>query len=345
MFRSLFLFSTAALLISSSARADLTTGNLVVTINEFTGSINAPSYVAEYTTSGSRVQTFANLPEPGGTADTTDQVRDLVVGADGLYVYNGTFDPTIATLDPTDLTPTWTQPLSFAEWSTVNNISYGGLQLYNNQLFATDMDTVGGSAKGVVRFDLAGGSTIRFGTANTNPRDLNLDPAGNLYALTDRSVELEVFDSQTGAFDREINLAVGSDYRAIDVAADGSIFAANWSGDINRFTNSGVLLDSINVAAANFSDLDINDLTGEIALGTGFDGDVVLTDLTLDSFTRFSVTDSPLGGDTFVSFVNASAVPEPSSLGLLLVAFAAAGFQWHRRRLRPQVTGTASSEH
>ena len=122
------------------------------------------------------------------------------------------------------------------------------------------------------------------------------------------------FDARTFADLGSIPV-VFDDHRAIGVWTDGSIFLATWDGVIRRYSAAGALLDSLTVSGANFSDLDIA-ADGTIALGTGFDGDVVITDLSLDTFDRFQVTDSEVGGDVFVAWV-APPIPEPMSLAVL----------------------------
>src|SRR5438132_13877444 len=61
--------------IDPTQAATITAGDLIASVNEFTGSVTAPTYIAEYTTTGTRVQILANVPEPGGTSPTTDEAR------------------------------------------------------------------------------------------------------------------------------------------------------------------------------------------------------------------------------------------------------------------------------
>src|SRR4051794_25511016 len=75
----------------------------------------------EFTAGGSLVRTV-NVPAPPGTSG--DTARDLLQDSTGnVLVYNGTFTPALATYSPG---AGWTQQ-GYAGWSTVNNVSYGGL--------------------------------------------------------------------------------------------------------------------------------------------------------------------------------------------------------------------------
>jgi hypothetical protein len=131
-------------------------GNLLVT----TAGSYPQQFLKEYTPSGSLVRTVNVPPPPGSSGDTA---RDLVQDAGGkVYVYNGTFTPALATYNPG--TSAWTQQ-QYSGWSTVNNVSYGGVGLYQNYVFASDMTTAGdpaGQSNGIVRFDLTTGTVTRF---------------------------------------------------------------------------------------------------------------------------------------------------------------------------------------
>jgi hypothetical protein len=311
--------STAWLFLGLAHSSPLTQGNLIASVNEFTGSSSAPTYVAEYTMTGTRVQILANVPQPGSTGPTTEEARDLILGpGNAIHLYNGTFSPYLARLDLNTLA--WTQQ-TFAGWSTVNNLSYGGLARLGQYVFATDMNTGGGAPAGVVRFDTGGGPTVRF-AGTIEPIDLNMGPSAVLYTLPGASSPNDTvakYDANTLASLGTVTIQF-DDNRALAVASDGSIFVATWGGVIRRYSAAGSLLDSLTVPGANFADIDIN-AAGQIALGTGFEGDIILTDLALDAFTRFRATDSTLGGEVFVAWVEPQAVPAPRSGSLLALAF------------------------
>lgn len=291
-------------------------GNLLVTVNEFTGSSTAPTYIAEYTVTGSRVQRLAHIPAPGGTGPTTEQARDLVLGPDGaVYLYNGTFTPYLARLNVAG--SNWTQQ-TFTGWSTAAITTYGGISRFREYIFAADMATGGGGApQGIVRFDCNGGPTVRF-VLSIQPNDIYIGPDQVLYALDGSGSTgntVYKFDARTFVSLGTVRVA-SAGHRGVAVATDGSIFLADSSGVIRRYAAGGGLLDSLTVPGESFSDIDI-DGAGRIALGTGSSGDVVLTDLSLDNFTRFLPTDNQRSGDTFVSWVPVQA--QSPSLNISLV--------------------------
>ena len=101
---------------------------------------------------------------------------------------------------------------------------------------------------------------------------------------------------------------------------------ATAQGEIDHYSASGTLLKSITVGTDFFDSIAVNELTGQIALGTANHGMVVLTDLALDMPTSFVATDPTSNfdsGNVQVSWVtSAAAVPEPSTLAMLGTAAA-----------------------
>ena len=306
-------------------------GNLVVSVNEFTGSSPAPTYLGEYQTNGTRRQILANVPAPGGTGVTTEEARDLVFDpvANAVYLYNGTFSPYLARYGV--VAQTWTQQ-TFTGWSTVNNGSYGGIAKLGNGIYVSDMNTGGATPQGIVRFDLGGGATTRFATT-IQPKDLTIGPNGILYALDGAGSPtntLYKFDPLSGTSLGTVSIDF-DDHRAVAALADGTFFTASWGGLIRHYSATGTLLGSLTAPGENFSDIDIS-ATGQIALGTGFEGDVVLTTTTLTGFTKFRATDSTSGGTTFVAWV----VPEPTALPMMMLGggLLLAGLRRRPRALR-----------
>jgi hypothetical protein len=326
---------TSLLSCPAAYAATLKTGNLIVSVNEFTGSVTAPTYVAEYSTLGVREQILFDVPIPGSfNGPTTQQARDLVLDNSGtLHLYNGTFDPYLLSFDLES--ETFVQR-TFDGWSTVNNGTYGGIAVLGNNLFLTDMRTFGDGdlPQGILEVNTNTFSFNRF-ASNIEPEDLNIGLDGTLYAINgnaDPTSNIFLIDpisfEQIGivSVDRE-------DHRAVAGAADGTFFTAAWDGVIRHYNRDGDLLNSLAVPGARFSDIDIS-VDGKLALGTAFDGEVFITDTTLTAFDRFRVTDSSFGGDVFVSWVAGSdpeSVPEPSAiLGVVI----AGGVSYAARRRR-----------
>src|SRR5262249_35258372 len=104
----------------------------------------------EFTAAGGLVRTV-NIPAPPGTSG--DTARDLIQDSPGnVLVSNGTFPPALATYNAGT---GWTQQ-GYAGWSTVNNVSYGGIGLLQNYVYVTDMTTAGdpaGPSNGIIRFN------------------------------------------------------------------------------------------------------------------------------------------------------------------------------------------------
>jgi hypothetical protein len=301
----------------------LTPGNLLVSTDES---------VYEYSPSGELVQSIS-VPYPGD--DLTDAgVRDITVDRNGnIRAYNGTFDPFLSTFDVSS--ETWSH-VTYSGWSTVNNISYGGIASFQDKVFVTDMETFGDggvdTAQGIVVFDETGVSS-RF-AEDIAPIDLNLGLDGLLYALypggSPGGRSLNVYNPATLEKIREIDLVAslgwGVDRRSIAVNATGDLFVATWNGEIFHLNSEGVLLDTLELecvglfsGSCSLYDVDIS-TNGIIALGSRF-GDVLVTDESFSNVQSFLVG----GSDTFVSIVPKTeptpppeTVPEPSSvLGFL----------------------------
>jgi hypothetical protein len=71
---------------------------------------------------------------------------------------------------------------TFPGWSTINNVTYGGIAAFRNFVYVTDTYSAVGRAKGIVRFDLVNNTAQRF-AAEAEVIDLNIGLDGNLYGL------------------------------------------------------------------------------------------------------------------------------------------------------------------
>ncbi len=267
--------------------------------------------VTEYTTSGSAVQTFDIPYDAGGAAHpVTESLRDVIVAPDGnIRMYNGTFTPTLTSLDPESLNIEF---VSISELSTANNGTYGGIATYGNFTFLSDMQTGGGgTAKGIVRYDHDSVSAVRF-SETTGFQDLTIGLDGLLYGLQENSpgYRIQVFDPQSLEQVRTFQLDF-TDHRGIAVDEDGSLFAATWGGEIRHYDSDGGLLNSVAAPVNNLADIDIR-ADGKIAVGSSSgDGFVLLTDTSLSSVTSLPLN-AYYAGRVFVSFTEPF-VPDSNS--------------------------------
>jgi Ca2+-binding RTX toxin-like protein len=269
---------------------ELTGGNLLV---------STADTVYEYTPDGRQVQAIA-VPYPTGTRPGTETARDVVASGTGeLHVYNGTFEPFLSTY--ASRAGSWTHH-THPGWSTVNNVSYGGIAVFERFLYATDMRTFGDDgadeASGIVRFDTDGFDSARF-AERIEFIDLTVGLDGLLYALEYDEQTVRVYDPRTVAPLRTIRLAAGVRGIAVDEAGD--IFGASWDDRIYNFGSAGELRASVASGTTNLTDIDLSPAGGLVA-GSRF-GDVVVTNKALANVRTFSVGGEP----TFVAFLNATA--------------------------------------
>ncbi|MCC6795691.1 MAG: hypothetical protein IT366_11290 [Candidatus Hydrogenedentes bacterium] len=272
------------LFLPASIAAPITSNNILVSTN---------NVLYEYTAAGSFVQSF-QIPDGAGTIPNSDTARDVAIkdGTTQAYVYNGTFTPSMSTLDSS--TGAWTHD-NFAGLSTVNNVSYGGIA-GGGYVFVTDMATAGaGAPQGIVRFD-SDGSATRFATG-IGPQDLNIGQDGRLYALANDDVH--VYDPASLAFQYSIDLdaTIGSgDYRAVAANVAGDLFIVDWSGNLYKTNASGTVLLSVNLSgiaeSTNLTDVDVSG-SGTVVVGDSFGG-VTITNEFLTAPTSFAVGSSPI---------------------------------------------------
>ncbi len=302
------VFFAFGLMYSNTYAVNISTGNLLISTN---------NQIYEYTTQGSYVQNFSTQ-YPGGYP-ATEYARDVAADTNGnVYVYNGTFYPYMSTYNSN--TSSWSH-MTYDGFSTVNNGSYGGIDVYGTTVFASDMFTYsGGEAQGVVVFNAVTGEAQRF-AENTSPIDLTIGLDGLLYTLSPGGSPggrtINIYDPSSLAYINSIdltNIFGWTEHRSIAVDYNGDIFIADWDGEVHHINESGVLIDTITPGCdwigfgihCEFIDIDISQ-NGEIALGTRF-GEIFLTDTNFSHISTFDVG----GNNTFVEFV-----PEPSTILLL----------------------------
>ncbi|MEM8677663.1 MAG: hypothetical protein AAGF83_27955 [Cyanobacteria bacterium P01_G01_bin.67] len=190
---------------------------------------------------------------------STEQLRDLIVSPDGtLHIYSETFDPTLQSFN-------WQ---TYSGWSTANNVSYGGIDYYQNYIFVTDMKTYGSDedeAKGIVRFSQTDEPAIRFAEEG-NFIDLTVGLDNLIYGLESYG-KIKVYDPETLELVRSFTLEEKyNNYRGIAVNKQGEIFSAAWDGNIYYFNPEGNIVDInaadwsviIDLNTNNFYDINIS---------------------------------------------------------------------------------------
>jgi hypothetical protein len=279
--------------------------------------------IYEYTTEGSYVQNFL-IQYPGGYS-ITEHARDIAADVDGhVYVYNGTVHPYMSTYESTS--GTWSH-ITYDGLSTVNNAAFGGIDVFDNTVFVSDMFTYGGGeAHGVVAFDTMTGQALRFANED-NPIDVTMGLDGFLYTLAPGGnpcgTTINKYDPISLEYIDSIHLTDifgWTEHRSIAVDYNGDIFIADWDGDVHHISKDGVLIDTIRPTCdwigyntpCVFLDIDISQ-NGEIALGTLF-GEIFLTDNNFSSISKFDVD----GGGAFVEFVPVAG-PEPTTIPITSV--------------------------
>ena len=266
--------------------ATLTLGNLLISTEP-----TLQPQVREYETSGTLLQQF-NLP-PGATSG--EIIRDVIVDRDGnVQIYHGTFNPTQDELDP--VTGSLSQT-TVSGWSTVANVSYGGIATLQDYVYVTDMATAGaGSPKGIVRIDTNNLTAVRF-SDTVDFTDLTLGLDGQLYGLTSTR---KVYSFDPISLTEFGNITLGfADHRGIAVNQTGEIFSAAWDGSIYHYDAQGNQLNSLATGVNNLTDIDSRS-DGLLVIGSRF-GSVLLTDQTLASVSSSFSTGT---NATFVAFTD-----------------------------------------
>jgi autotransporter-associated beta strand protein len=285
--------------------------NILVSIGTVIAGSGAPlNLVREFTPAGVLVQNIPFNYNNGGYSGS-EYLKDIAVDHDGsIAAYNGTFAPFLTRYS--SIFGTFTH-VTFAGWSTSSD---GGIAAYQDFVFVTDSNTAGGgSANGIVRFDIPGNTAIRFATG-TDFRDLNMGLDGKLYALSSATGPIKVYDPVTMALLRQVPLPtlITSNGGIRSVAADqiGHLFVCGTHETVYRLDSSGTLEASKITGFASLSDIDIDE-TGRLIVGQN-DGHVLLGDTTLiDDFSSFVAISSPSAftWTIFVSFGRPIAAPSP----------------------------------
>ncbi len=306
----------------------LTTGNLIVTVDDFTGFTYPPVYLAEYNTSGTRIQTISTIPAPPND-NGSQEARGTVLSPDGktIYVFNASADqqPYLAAYN-----------VAGNSWTQQTNATWGARAAPSTAASASMGPTF--SPPTTIRPTAAScGSTPRLRRSTTSARCRSRtsstcpSPAqGRCFALDGQS---NVYEYNASTLALEHTFAIKFQQNEVVAGmSDGEFYVATAQGEIDHYSATGTLLKSITVTnnllngittPDFFDSIAINEATGQIALGTANHGQVVLTDLALDTPTAFVATDPTTNfdsGNVHVAWVTATAVPEPSTLSLLGIA-------------------------
>jgi len=261
--------------------------------------VSSENILYEYAADGTLIQQI-EIPDNAGAKS-----RDLVARSDGMIgVYNGTFSPVLSLFDGEN--GTWTE-MTAEGWSTVNNVSYGGIATDGLAYFVTDMSTgSGGGPNGIIRFDVDDGQWARF-FPGQNYVDISMGLDNRLYALQNVYGDLDVIDPQTMELLYTLDLGHSLSIRGAAVKADGTIFAASWNGTIYQYNAAGEPTGSYATGMGSLCDIDIDEY-GTIIVGAR-SGDIAVTDDVFLSFTVIDVND--IYGGAFVSFGELPSMPEP----------------------------------
>ena len=138
--------------------------------------------IAEYTLDGTFLGSVVVPVDPA----PENVLRDLVDVDGDPYVYRGTATPSLTHDAPMG----WVHD-TFAEWNTINNVSYGGVALTTDWIWVTDM-AVAGDESGLVRFSRGNDPTERVASGgdyidvNTGLDRLRLRPHQRGHRRRDR---------------------------------------------------------------------------------------------------------------------------------------------------------------
>jgi uncharacterized delta-60 repeat protein len=249
--------------------------------------VTASNNVYHYTLSGSLLGTLP-VPYPTGSSDS-QIARGLTVDANqNIDLFNGTFTPYLSTYNTG--TKSWSQH-TVSGWSTVNNVSYGGVAGFNQYVFVTDMATGGGQDQGLIRFNTADYSYQRFATT-TDYIKVTVGQDGYLYALEPSELQVDVFNPVTLALKRHIfNYSANADSRGIAVDGNGQIFVADWNGRILHFDPAGNLVQSLSPSGGgNWADI-ILGADGKL-VAVSWSGTVLVSDESLSAYSTYTLPSS-----------------------------------------------------
>ncbi len=314
----------------AAAAASFTPGDILVS----TTTSESVQTLREYTPTGTLVQTYFVPTAPGGDSFN----RGIATDSSGnVQIYNGTFSPYLTTLNPTANTLT---NHTFTGWSTINNLSFGGIAVNGNYAYATDMVTASpGGPNGIVRFNLTNFSATRFASGPANGSgdytqvDLGLN--GKLYAPWPAGSpvgnHIDVIDPNSMT-KTTINLPFTFQVSGVTADQAGDIYAvgALSDGHIYKLDSNGNVLASISTGFTGLTGLEIAN-SGELLTASN-KGEVIMTNTSFSHLTSFSVGSELTTFDTFVTPPTVVGAPEPASLTLVAMGLGCVACGARRRR-------------
>lgn len=215
-----------------------------------------------------------------GQLDYSDYARDIVILDDGrIAVFNGTFSPVLSYYTPE--TNTW-EHIQAPSWSTINNLTYGGIDALGAKVYVTNMSTAGNTTSGIVEFDLDSKQVTYHDGFELFDLTVGLD--GFIYGLDDSTVYK--YDPVSFTLIKTIPI---SSSRSIAVDADGSIFSATWGGEIIHHYAAGTVVDTFSFGGS-FFDISISE-SGEV-IASNRDNQVFTTNKQFTSHRELSLTGS-----------------------------------------------------
>jgi hypothetical protein len=305
-----------------AAALPFTPGNILVSNNPF----GSTQTLYEVTPAGAAVQTI-QVPQ---AAD--DGARDLALDRFGnVQIFNGTFSPVLTQYNPT--TNTFTHQAS--QFSTANNLTYGGIASVGDYAFVTDFNTGGSESSGIVRYSLTGGAPQRVADGR-DYIDLNVGRNGILYALRYDGIDaggftVDRFDPLTLAVLGTVTLA--DVQRAIAVDRNGDIFAvSSQTNDVVHYTPTGQRVKTIHDSTVGgLADVDVDDAGRVLIASHG--GGILTTTADLGALSSFGTRGSNY--TNFAAWVQPPpVVPEPGTLAVTAGASALVLRRTRNRRPR-----------
>ena len=191
---------------------------------------------------------------------------------------------------------TWWESYQVEGWSTVNNLTYGGIANVGDVVFLTDNNTAGASERGLIAFNESSITSERI-IDSSDYIDITLGADNLLYALRNFYGDVDVFDPLSYELIRSVDLGHLSSSRSVTASANGNIYMASWNGYVARYDAAGEVLETLDIGGG-LHDIDINN-QGDILVGS-WNGEYYLTDESLTAFQAFTAPEN----NVFVAFAS-----------------------------------------